>query len=73
MENDARRKVDRWVGAASGLFFAGMAVAIMIFAFATNPIGACAAAFVVGGLGIDVLFAAFRNRSSLLSRIGPLP
>jgi hypothetical protein len=61
------------VGAAFGLFFMGIAVAIVLLAVDANPLGASAAALLIGGLGVDALLAAIRDRRSILSRIGPLP
>jgi hypothetical protein len=61
----------RRVTAALGLLFVGLAVAIL----PTNDggIGSYGAALGVGGLGIDALVSAARQRRSLLSRLGPLP
>lgn len=67
------RTSERWVGAAFGLFLVGMAVAIVLLAADANPLGASAAALLIGGLGVDALVAAIRDRRSILSRIGPLP
>jgi len=36
-------------------------------------VGPVLAAVVIGGLGIEALLSAARNRRCLLSRIGPLP
>ena len=69
----ARGKRDRWVTAAMGLLFVGIALAILATAAGLNPVAAFVAAFVTGGLGIDALWSAARNRRSILSRIGPLP
>jgi multisubunit Na+/H+ antiporter MnhG subunit len=66
-------KLDRWVTAAVGLLFVGIAIAILALSASERPIAAFLAAFVTGGLGIDALLSAARNRRSFLSRIGPLP
>jgi hypothetical protein len=60
------------VTAAAGILLIGCAVAIVV-ASADYSLGILAAAAVIGGLGIDALASAARNRRSLLSRIGPLP
>ena len=68
-----REKLDRWVTAAIGLLFVGIAIAILVLSASERPIAAFLAAFVTGGLGVDALLSAARNRRSFLSRIGPLP
>ena len=68
-----RGKLDRWVTAAVGLLFVGIAIAIIAMSVRERPIAAFLAAFVTGGLGVDALLSAARNRRSFLSRIGPLP
>jgi hypothetical protein len=68
-----REKLDRWVTAAIGLLFVGIAIAILVLSAGERPIAAFLAAFVTGGLGVDALLSAARNRRSFLSRIGPLP
>jgi hypothetical protein len=68
-----RGKLDRWVTAAVGLLFVGIAIAILAISASERPIAAFLAALVTGGLGIDALLSAARNRRSFLSRIGPLP
>ena len=68
-----RDRLDRWVTAAVGLLFVGIAIAILVMLASDRPIAAFLAAFVTGGLGIDALLSAARNRRSFLSRIGPLP
>jgi hypothetical protein len=68
-----RSTLDRWVTAAFGLFFVGIAVAIVYSATNDNPWGAGVAALATGALGLDAIVAAWRGRASLLSRIGPLP
>jgi hypothetical protein len=66
-------RLDRWVTAAIGLLFVGIAITILAMLASERPIAAFLAAFVTGGLGIDALLSAARNRRSFLSRIGPLP
>ena len=68
-----RGRFDRWVTAAVGLLFVGIAIAILVLSATERPIAAFLAAFVTGGLGLDALLSAVRNRRSFLSRIGPLP
>ena len=68
-----RGKLDRWVTAAVGLLFVGIAIAILAMSASERPIAAFLAAFATGGLGVDALLSAARNRRSFLSRIGPLP
>ena len=68
-----RGRLDRWVTAAVGLLFVGIAIAILAISASERPIAAFLAAFVTGGLGMDALLSATRNRRSFLSRIGPLP
>ena len=54
-----------------GVFFAALGV---IIAFtAENGALSYLAAVTVGGLGIEAIYSAIRNRRSLISRIGPLP
>ena len=54
-----------------GVFFAALGV---IIAFtAENGAWSYLAAVTVGGLGIEAIYSAIRNRRSLISRIGPLP
>jgi hypothetical protein len=68
----ARSQVDRWVTGFVGLLFVGLAAAI-ILSSGSDTVWAYLAAVVVGGLGLDALLSAARNRRSVLSRIGPLP
>lgn len=65
----ARRKVE----AAFGAFFVALAIAILATSDRPIPLGAIAAAAIVGFLGLDAIVGAVRGRRSLLSRIGPLP
>jgi hypothetical protein len=51
----------------------GIAAAILGASARLDPIAASVAALVTGGLGMDALPSAARNRRSILSRIGPLP
>ncbi|PSR17954.1 hypothetical protein C8255_09915 [filamentous cyanobacterium CCP3] len=68
-----RSRSYRWVTAIVGLVFVVLAIAILFTADRQNRIGAYGAAFIVGGLGIDAVVSAARNRLSLMARIGPLP
>jgi hypothetical protein len=72
-KHGSQSRVQRWVTAAFGALFVGIAVAILYFSGSEHRFGAYAAALVVGGLGVDALLSATRNRRSMLSRIGPLP
>jgi hypothetical protein len=53
------------------LLFAVIALAVVVVS--DRSFGPLLAAAVIGILGIDAIASAFRNRPSLLSRIGPLP
>lgn len=65
-------KVYRWVTATVGLFFVGLAVTIVCFSN-NKQVEAYIGVLLIGGLGVDALVSAARNRQSILSRIGPLP
>lgn len=64
-------KAHRIITAAVGALLAGAAVAIVLVA--DRGIGPWLASTVLGVLGIDAMASAFRDKPSLLSRIGPLP
>ncbi len=66
-------KTYRWVTAMVGLLFVSIAIIIIYTADSSNRVGAYGAALAVGGLGLDAMISAARDRSSLLSRIGPMP
>lgn len=68
-----RSRSYRWVTAMVGLLFIVLAIAILANADGDRKLGATLAAVVVGGLGVDAMVSAVRNRLSLLARIGPLP
>lgn len=55
-----------------GAMFLGIGIALPFIAPEAGW-GGIVAAIVVGGLGLDAVVAALRNRPSLLARIGPLP
>lgn len=61
----------RSVTLAVGILFT--ALGLLIAWTAENGLLSCLAAICVGGMGIDAVDSAMRNRRSLLSRIGPLP
>lgn len=63
----------RWVTAAFGVLFIGLAVAIVAWPSIETSIGPITIAVLLGGLGVDAVHSAARDRRSLLSRIGPLP
>ncbi len=50
-----------------------VAVALAIFVISESSWGALIAGALVGGLGLDAIISALRNKKSLLARIGPLP
>jgi hypothetical protein len=56
-----------------GALFVGIALAILVSFMHDLSVGPVLAALVIGGLGIEALLSAARNRRCLLSRIGPLP
>jgi len=64
---------DRVAAAVIGAFFVGIALAILVSFVHDLSVGPVLAAIVIGGLGIEALLSAARNRRCLLSRIGPLP
>lgn len=66
-------KAQRTADALFGIFFIVLAVAILVAGSESTLTGALVAAIVVGGLGVDALVNAARNKRSLISRIGPLP
>ena len=61
----------RIVTAAIGLLF--VVAAVVILFVADGSVKTWIGAGVVGGLGLDALVSALRDRRSLLARIGPLP
>ena len=67
-----RSIIHRIVSVAFGIFFIGIAVAIVAMVH-PHGIGSIAVALVLAALGVDELISATRNRTSLLMRIGPLP
>lgn len=66
-------KLDRWINAAFGLLFVGLAIAILVASASPRSVRVYGAALGVGGLGVEALFSAAQNRRSWLSRLGPLP
>lgn len=63
----------RWVTAAFGVLFIGLAVAIVALPSIEMSIGPITIAVLLSVLGVDALHGAVRDRRCLLSRIGPLP
>lgn len=61
----------RIITAVFGRFFVVLAVAIVVVS--DRSAGPLLAATIISALGIDAIASAFRNKPSLLSRIGPLP
>ena len=68
-ESTSRRIVDL----CCGILFILLAAAIVVLSEQSTLIGSIVAAVVVGGLGIEATFSAWRGKRSLLARIGPLP
>ena len=64
-------RIYRTVTAAFGVFF--LALALLIFAVSDFSLRTVIAGVLVGGLGVDAIVSAARNKTSLLARIGPLP
>jgi len=63
----------RVADACFGVFFVGLAVAVVVYADAPIDKGVMAVAALLALLGVDGVLAAVADRRSLLSRIGPLP
>jgi hypothetical protein len=63
----------RVVTVAFSLLFLILAILIVMLSDSRTRFGSLLAAMLVGGLGLDALICALRNKPSLLSRIGPLP
>lgn len=63
----------RIVTALFGVLFVVLAIVIMVVTGPPWDVGAVIGGLVVGGLGVDAVVSAARDRPSLLSRIGPLP
>ncbi len=61
----------RTVACVFGVFF--MALALAIFVVSDVSLESLIAAVLIGGLGLDAIVSALRNKKSLLARIGPLP
>ena len=68
-----KANASRTVTAIFGVFFVILALLILVAAWESSPIGATIVALVVGVLGADAIVSAAQRRTSLLSRIGPLP
>ena len=66
-------RLDRWVAAAIGALFIAIALFILVSSPDALGLGALLAVVVIGGLGLEAVVSAVRNRRCLLSRIGPLP
>jgi len=64
-------RTNRVVTAAFGLLFTVVSIAIVVVSDRT--VGPMLAAAVFGILGVEAIISAWRNKASLLSRIGPLP
>lgn len=70
---EPRKNSERWVAGAVGVLFIGIAMAIVYASAGDYTFVVIVTAIVIGGLGVDALLSAVRNRRSILSRIGPLP
>ena len=64
-------RTNRVVTAAFGLLFTVVSIAIVVVSDRT--VGPMLAAAVFDILGVEAIISAWRNKASLLSRIGPLP
>lgn len=64
-------KTYRIVTGAFGSLF--VALSVVLFVVSDRSLGAAIAGVVIGGLGVDAVIGALRNKMSLLARIGPLP
>lgn len=64
-------KALRTVTYAFGILFVMLGFAI--FVVAEFSLGTLIAGILVGGLGLDAIVSAFRNKKSVLASIGPLP
>jgi len=71
--NDSGGRLERWVATAIGALFIAIAVFILLSSPDTPGWGALLASAAIGGLGVEAVVSAARNRRCLLSRIGPLP
>ena len=63
----------RIVAAVFGVIFIALAVLLLMSVERPIGIGTLFASLVVGSLGVDGCLSAFRNKRSLVERIGPLP
>jgi hypothetical protein len=63
----------RIVDAGFGVFFVGLAVAVVVFADPLTGSGPWLVAAVLAVLGAQSVWSAIFDRRSWLSRIGPLP
>lgn len=66
-----KSKAYRTVTCAFGVLF--VALALTILTIAEVSIGSLIAGVLIGGLGLDAIISALRNKKSWLARIGPLP
>ncbi len=67
----SQSKIYRIVTCAFGVIFGALALAIVVFA--EISLGSLIASVLVGGVGLDAIVCALRNKKSLLAKIGPLP
>ena len=63
----------RVVTGALGTLFLGAAILIPILSNDPAGFSQLFASLAIGGLGLEALVSALKNRDSLLARIGPLP
>lgn len=56
-----------------GLLFVVLAAVILVLSEPSTRLGSIVATLVVGGLGVEAAFSAWRGKRSLMARIGPLP
>lgn len=73
MESPGGSRTARIVGACLGAMFVLIALYLALSAPSALGTGEIIAIVLLGGLGIDAIVSAVRDRRSLISRIGPLP
>jgi hypothetical protein len=78
MKSDLSKSTDnstsgRIVDLLYGILFLVLAVTILVLSEQLTLAGSIAAALVIGGVGVEAMFSAWRGKRSLLARIGPLP
>lgn len=72
-DTESGGKLERWIATGIGALFIAIAIYILLSSSDSPGWGALFAGAVIGGLGLEAVVSAARNRRCLLSRIGPLP